>query len=116
MSSAYAKIVFCSRISIFYLAGRDLITFSKAKLKSTGESASPCLKPALTSKLSDSIFANFTLHFVSVLHSFISWISLVGISNSSSAVHSFLLIILSYACLKSTKQRCTPLPYFIVLF
>lgn len=98
ISSAYAKRVFRLRISIFYLAGRDLIILSIARLKSTGQSAFFCLRPVIILKMSDSLFANFILQHVSVLHSFINLTNLVGMPNSSSAAHNFPLIILSYVC------------------
>lgn len=67
--------------------------FSKALSNSTGEKQ-VLLKPVLTSKLSDNSSANFTLQYVSVLYSFISWINLVGMQNSCSTVHNFSLIML----------------------
>ena len=56
-----------------------LMTYSKAKLNSNGDRASPCFKPFLIGNLSDNFLPTRTLLYVSVKHIFINF--RLGISN-----------------------------------
>jgi len=58
------------------------MAYSKAKLKSNGEIASPFFKPFLIGNMSDKFFPTQTLLYVSVRHIFISLTSVMRIPNS----------------------------------
>ena len=56
-----------------------LMAYSKAKLKTNGDRASPCFKPFQIGNMSDKFSPTRTLHYASVRHTFISLTSFVGI-------------------------------------
>ena len=58
------------------------MAYSKAKLKSNGDRASPCFKPFLIGNISDKFLPTRTLLYVSIRHIFISLTSFLGIPNS----------------------------------
>src|SRR5215813_8574086 len=58
------------------------MAYSKAKLKSNGDRASPSFKPFLIRNVSDKFLPTRTLLYVSVRHIFISLTSFLGIPNS----------------------------------
>ena len=58
------------------------MAYSKAKLKSSGDRASPYFKPFLTGNLSDTFLPTRTLLYVSVRLIFINLTSFLGIPNS----------------------------------
>ena len=58
------------------------MAYSKAKLKSNGDRASPCFKPFLIGNMSDKFLPTRTLLYVSVRHIFTSLTSFLGIPNS----------------------------------
>lgn len=55
-----------------------LITFSRARLKSTGDRASPCFNPVSTVKVSDVTFCVLTLYFVFSIHILVRAINFFG--------------------------------------
>ena len=57
------------------------MAYSKAKLKSSGDRASPCSKPFLIGNLSDTFLPTRTLLYVSLRLIFINLTSLLGIPN-----------------------------------
>jgi len=83
------------------------MTYSKAKLKSNGDRASPCFKPFLIGNLSDNFLPTRTLLYVSVRHIFISLTSFLGIPNSIRILYKTSLLTESYAFSKSIKSWCT---------
>ena len=56
--------------------------YSKAKLKSNGDRASPCFKPFLIGNISDTFLPTRTLLYVSVKHNLTSLTSFLGTPNS----------------------------------
>ena len=58
------------------------MAYSKAKLKSNGDRASPCFNPFLIGNISDKFLPTRTLLYVSVRHIFTSLTSFLGIPNS----------------------------------
>jgi hypothetical protein len=58
------------------------MAYSKEKLKSNGDRASPCFKPFLIGNMSDKFLPTRTLLYVSIRQIFISLTSFLGIRNS----------------------------------
>jgi len=95
MSSAYAKRVVRPNTSISLSSCMSLITLLRAKLKSAGDSASPCFNPHLTSKSFDVFRRKRTLQNVFELQHLIRLTNFFGIPNCISADHHRFLMMLS---------------------
>jgi hypothetical protein len=78
------------------------MAYSKAKLKSSGERASPCFKLFLIGNLSDTFLPTWTLLYVSDRHVFISLISFLGIPNSMRILYKTSL--LTKSCITHIKN------------
>ena len=65
------------------------MAYSKAKLKSSGDRASPCLRPLLIGNLTDTFLPTRTLLYVSVRFIFIHLTSFLGIPNSMRIFRNF---------------------------
>jgi hypothetical protein len=63
------------------------MAFSKSKLKSNGDRASPCFKPFLIRNVSDKFLPARSLLFVAVRHIFISLTSSMGIPDSTRILY-----------------------------
>ena len=72
------------------------MAYSKAKLKSNGDGASPCFKPFLIGNMSDKFLPTRTLLQVSFRHVFISLISLMRIPDSMRILYKTSLLIESW--------------------
>jgi hypothetical protein len=65
-----------------------LMAYSKAKLKSSGDKASHCLRPFWKGKISDKCLPIQTLPYVSFKHILISLRSFIGTPNSMAILHN----------------------------
>jgi hypothetical protein len=64
------------------------MTYSKANLKSSGDKASPCLRPFLIGKLSENCLPIQTLLYVSFEHILISPTNFTGTPNSMRILYN----------------------------
>ena len=72
------------------------MAYSKAKLKSIGDRASPCFKPFLIGNLSDTFLPTRTLLYVSVRLIFINLTSFLGTPNSMRFLYKTSLLAYIY--------------------
>ena len=72
------------------------MAYSKAKLKSNGDKASPCFKPFLIGNMSDKFLPTWTPLCVSVRHILTSLTSFMGIPNSMRILYKTYLLTKSY--------------------
>ena len=87
------------------------MTYSKAKLKSSGDKASPCFRLFLIGYLSDKCLPTRTLLHVSFRHIVVSITNFRGMPNSVRILLKTSLVT-EYAFLKSTSSWWTALEYF----
>jgi hypothetical protein len=88
-----------------------LIAKSKAKLKRTIDSASPCLTPFCVSNSSEHMPCITTLPLVSVKDYFIRLINFLGIPRLYNDLYNSFLLILSKACLKLVNMQWLSISY-----
>jgi hypothetical protein len=74
-----------------------LMAYSKAKLKSNGDRASPSFKPFLIVNLSGKYFPTRTLLYITARHILISFTSFMGIPNSMRILYKVSLLTESWA-------------------
>jgi hypothetical protein len=68
------------------------MAYSKAKLKSSGEGASPYFRPFWMGKLSDKFLPIKTLPYVSFKHILINLTSFMGTPNSTKVMYNISLL------------------------